>query len=277
MADAMSKRLFQEIAKYQVEKRDYTGTDLNAQSDLVRGAETIQQQLLGQHAQYKTMGKSAAGDEKFNTAQLGAALAKQGVIDLSILLVIGGGKLLDTLTGKVINENSLNTAQGDGFTNFKVLGQQDGKPVFGAQWEDSSDRGKIAQALSLAMMFIPGAQGFATALGSGLGASGTLATVLGRTLINTGIGAIGGASGSDLLRGAAGSVLGAGAGQLAGAAGLGDLASRAVSGGVTGAIRGGDLQSALTGAVGAGAGGVNPALGTLLRVILSQRRTPGRG
>ena len=178
-------------------------------------------------------------------------LGELGVTSLSDLKW-KGDKLYNSKTGKQIDldkGNRLTYAAGgggDGFVNYRVGADKNGNPVLYPQWEESSDKGKIAAIASIAANFIPGV--------GPLAAAG----------IQAGIAAAGGAG----LKGA----LLAGAGSLAGnvlAPGLsnavgvnpssvaGGAIKRAVKGAVSGGVNAGGkgaLVGALTGAAGGAAG-----------------------
>ena len=122
-------------------------------------------------------------------------------------------------------------------------------------------------ALSLAMMAIPGAQGLAASLGSGLGASGALASGIGNALIGTGIGAIGGASGKDLLKNALISMAVPTASKGLTAAGLSSGIASAATGGLASALRGGSAKDILLSGVAGGVAPTNPNIAKLINVF----------
>lgn len=173
------------------------------------------------------------------------------------------------------------SAEGKGNVGF-VVAERNGKPVIVPVGGSSSDRGEILQVGSmLANVVLPGI-GAAGALGSALGLSGTAATAVGQGLISSGIAAVGGASGGDILKAGLGGAAGAGIGGLANAAGLGPALSGAAGNLAGGLISGQDPRKALLGALIGGAssaagGAVAPGnqFGQTLVKLLLQRALTG--
>lgn len=248
----------------EVKNRSFDPQTLSAQGEFVQNAEGMQHQLLSQGGMMKT----PAGTKSDNAAMLAALLARQGVTDVGNVRRTAPGQFVDAATGNTFNARQLESAEGDGYTKFRVGGTAaDGGVAFVPKWESSSDRGKVAQALSLAMMFVPGAQGLASSLGGAFGATGATASAIGNAAINAGIGAIGGAKGSDLLKGAVTSAIAPMASGALTNAGLNPILARALTGVGVGALKGQSGSDLLFSGLSGAAGAVDPRLQALVKVL----------
>lgn len=114
--------------------------------------------------------------------------------------------------------------------------------------------------LGVGLMFVPGAQGVAAAIGSSLGASAAVAPIVGNAIIQ---GTLAEAQGGDFLKGAALSTLGSviaptissGVSNAIGGGTVSNIASKALTSGIVSKAGGGDFkQGALTGGVIGGIG-----------------------
>jgi hypothetical protein len=161
------------------------------------------------------------------------------------------------------------SAEGEGLTDYRIAADAKGRPVFYPQWKSTTDKGKIAQGLGLALSVL--APGAGNALGSAMGLSGTAATAVGSGIISGGLAAVGGAKGDDLLKAALG---GAAAPAMSLVPGfksmpipLQKVVAGAVKGGITGGSKGAQV-GAITGAIPGATG--NRVADTLLKAIIGQ-------
>jgi len=125
---------------------------------------------------------------------------------------------------------------------------------------------KAAPAIAIAMMFIPGMQGFAAGIGSAIGFTGTAATVVGSAVVQGTIGGItsyanGGKFGKGFARGAVSGAVGAGVGAYGQAAGWSKATTATASGAVKGGIQTGSVRGAVAGAAGGYMGAEYPTIG----------------
>ena len=120
--------------------------------------------------------------------------------------------------------------------------------------------------LGVGLMFVPGAQGVAAAIGSSLGASAAVAPIVGNAIIQ---GTLAEAQGGDFLKGAALSTLGSviaptissGVSNAIGGGTVSNIASKALTSGIVSKAGGGDFaQGALTGGIIGGIGEYQQAL-----------------
>lgn len=214
-----------------------------------------------------------AKNSLFHREQIVANLNRYGVSDLADLgsTTDANGKTVfyNRLTGQQLDERIGYSAEGEGFTNYKLVPVAGGGAVPVAMWEDSSDNAQIAQGLALAAMVVAPWALPAIGAAAGLGAVGAGALYGGATGALTA-----GLTGGDVLKsgltgavaGGIGGGIGTGSGQFNVAGSLGDYgaaATRAINSGAQGALRGGlsagvnggsIAQGALTGAVAGSAG-----------------------
>lgn len=213
-----------------------------------------------------------AKDANWHTLRLAQSLADAGVGSIKDLRQ-KNGKWVDK-NGKVVFSGDVvgASAQGDGWTDYKVTPDAQGRPVFYGSWESSSDKGKIAAGLGLVLNLV--APGAGTALGNAVGLTGGVATAVGGGIIQGGLAAAGGASGEGILR----SALSAGAAPILSAvpgfSALPALTKKVIAGAASGAIKSDSSKGALLGAVtGSVPGNMtgNATIDRLLKAILSNQ------
>jgi hypothetical protein len=216
------------------------------------------------------------GDSKSHIVNAAFALQEMGVKDIKSLRK-EGDKWYQTVGGKK-QEVKFNgdevaaSAEGDGFTRYKVQADAQGRPIFYSTWESSTDKGKIAAGLGLMLNFV--APGAGTALGNAVGLTGGVATAVGSGVIQGGLAAAGGANGEGILR----SALSAGAAPalaaVPGFSALPALTKKILAGAASGAIKSDSSKGALLGAVtGSIPGNMtgNGAIDRLLKAIISNQ------
>lgn len=199
-----------------------------------------------------------------NTEKVAKHLMRYGVTSLSDLRQQGDA-VVNTRTGMVIPMRAFGgSSAGDGFTQFDLATDANGRVTPVTRWEDSSDKGAVMGALSVLSM-VPGIMGPIMQGLNGLipsGVSSTLGTVGTKALGGAIMGGAGSAlTGGNILRGALAGGIGGGAGALAPDVasyfGISPAAAKglttALSSGVGAALKGGGnpLETAILGGLGA--------------------------
>ncbi len=239
--------------------------DALAKALAIRDASKVYQQL----GQYQDKGLNFANkglSSEQNRETIAARLAEYGIDDLSKIGAFtaadGSTKFYNRETGKELPKRVGYTTWGEGMQNYNLVQLPNGTVIPTADWEDTSDNAKIAQAAAIAAALAAPLALPALGAATGLGAAASGA------LYGAGTGAIGsGLAGGDIGKGAlTGAVAGGIGGGLAGYNPAGSMgitspvANSAIRGGLTSAVgagmNGGNvLNAALTGAAAGGVGG----------------------
>lgn len=251
-------------------------TQAQQQAQAKRDASQVYQQLGGLE-KYGLSYSNKALDSEANRETIAQRLGEYGISniqDLGSTQVDGKPVFYNRTTGQALPGELGYTSYGNGFTKYKMQAMPDGSAVPVPVWEDSSDNGKIAQAVAIAAMVaapwaLP-ALGAATGLGAASagalygGASGALTSGIGGGNILKG-----GLTGA--LAGGIGGSIGGGTGQFDVSGGMGGAAGKAINSAASGALTGG-LRSGLQGQnilEGAALGGVSGGLGSYANSALS--------
>lgn len=241
-----------------------------------RDASQVYQQL----AQLEGSGlnfNNKALDSSANRETIAQRLSEYGIDNLQALgstTIDGRPVFYNKNTGQALPGELGYTSYGNGFTRYKMQALPDGSAIPIPAWEDSSDNGKIAQAVAIAAMVAAPWALPALGAATGLGAAGAGALYGGATgALTSGIGGgnilKGGLTGA--LAGGIGGGIGAGSGQFDVSQGMGGMAGKAINSAASGALTGGlksgmSGQNALQGALMGGAmGGLGSYTNSLLQ------------
>lgn len=252
----------------------YTQAQQTAQAK--RDANQAYQQL-GALEQYGLSYKNKALSSEANRETIAQRLGEYGVSnlqDLGSTQVDGKPVFYNRATGQALPGELGYTSYGNGFTRYKMQALPDGSAVPVPEWEDSSDNGKIAQAVAIAAMVAAPWALPALGAATGLGAAASGALYGGATgALTSGIGGgnvlKGGLTGA--LAGGVGGAFGTGSGQFDVSQGLGGAAGKAINSAASGALTGG-MRAGLSGQnilEGATIGGVTGGLGSYANSQLS--------
>ena len=252
----------------------YTQAQQAAQAK--RDANQAYQQLGALEKYGLTYGNKALGSEA-NRETIAQRLSEYGINnlqDLGSTQVDGKPVFYNRTTGQALPGELGYTSYGDGFTRYKMQALPDGSAVPVPEWEDSSDNGKIAQAVAIAAMVAAPWALPALGAATGLGAAASGALYGGATgALTSGIGGgnilKGGLTGA--LAGGIGGSFGAGSGQFDVSQGMGGAAGKAINSAASGALTGG-MRAGLSGQnilEGATVGGVSGGLGSYANSQLS--------
>lgn len=251
-------------------------TQAQQQAQAKRDASQAYQQLGALEQYGLSFGNKALGSEA-NRETIAQRLGEYGVSnlqDLGSTQVDGKPVFYNRATGQALPGELGYTSYGEGFTRYKMQALPDGSAVPVPEWEDSSDNGKIAQAVAIAAMVAAPWALPALGAATGLGAAASGALYGGATgALTSGIGGgnilKGGLTGA--LAGGIGGSFGAGPGQFDVSQGLGGAAGKALNSAASGALTGG-MRAGLSGQnilEGATVGGVSGGLGSYANSQLS--------
>ena len=252
---------------------EYTSALQAAQAK--RDASQLYQQLGSLEAKGLNFNNKAL-DSAANRETIAARLGEYGIDDLQALgstTVDGKPVFYNRNTGQALPGELGYTSYGNGFTRYKMQALPNGGAIPVPAWEDSSDNGKIAQAVAIAAMVAAPWALPALGAATGLGAAGAGALYGGATgALTSGIGGgnilKGGLTGA--LAGGIGGGIGAGSGQFDVSQGMGGMAGKAINSAASGALTGG-LKSGLSGQnalQGALMGGAMGGLGSYTNSLL---------
>lgn len=191
-------------------------------------------------------------DSAANRETIAQRLSEYGIDNLQALgstMVNGKPVFYNRNTGEALPEELGYTSYGNGFTRYKMQALPDGSAIPIPNWEDSSDNGKIAQAVAIAAMVAAPWALPALGAATGLGAVGSGALYGGATgALTSGIGGgsvlKGGLTGA--LAGGVGGAIGGGIGQFDISQGVGGMTGKAINSAASGALTGG-LKGAMSG------------------------------
>lgn len=234
-------------------------------------------QQLGALEKYGLTYKNKALSSEANRETIAQRLSEYGISnlqDLGSTQVDGKPVFYNRNTGQALPGELGYTSYGNGFTRYKMQALPNGGAIPVPAWEDSSDKGKIAQGLSIAAMLAAPWALPALGAATGLGAAASGALYGGATgALTSGIGGgnilKGGLTGA--LAGGIGGSFGAGSGQFDVSQGLGGAAGKAINSAASGALTGG-MKAGLSGQnilEGATMGGVAGGLGSYANSQLS--------
>lgn len=241
-----------------------------------RDASQLYQQLGSLEAKGLNFNNKAL-DSAANRETIAARLGEYGIDDLQALgstMVNGKPVFYNRNTGQALPGELGYTSYGSGFTRYKMQALPNGGAIPVPAWEDSSDKGKIAQGLSIAAMLaapwaLPalGAAAGIGSMGAGAlygGATGALSSgIVGGNVLKGGL--------AGALAGGIGGAIGGGTGQFDVSQGVGGMAGKAINSAASGALTGGlksgmSGQNALQGALMGGAmGGLGSYTNSLLQ------------
>ena len=241
--------------------------------------------------------KNPQGGSEAQRDNIVRELSRWGITDLGQVgtTTDASGKTIvyNRMTGQQLPELIGSGSKGEGFTEYKWMPLPGGGAIPVSKWEESSDRGKIAQALSIgAGLLMPAVMPALTGALGGLSALGSMAPAIGAgALYGAGASALpaaitGGNMGKSLLGGALGGAIGSGVQAFNPAAQLGvsnAAAQRALNQAISGGLRGATGAAisgkpigaeAFTGAIAGGVGGAlaNPSGGILSSLAADQAR-----
>lgn len=251
-------------------------TQAQQQAQAKRDANQAYQQL-GALEQYGLSYNNKALDSEANRETIAQRLGEYGISnlqDLGSTQVDGKPVFYNRTTGQALPGELGYTSYGNGFTKYKMQALPDGSAVPVPVWEDSSDNGKIAQAVAIAAMVAAPWALPALGAATGLGAAASGALYGGATgALTSGIGGgnvlKGGLTGA--LAGGIGGAFGTGSGQFDVSQGIGGAAGKAINSAASGALTGG-MRAGLSGQnilEGATVGGVSGGLGSYANSQLS--------
>lgn len=256
-------------------EKDPRYTSALQQAQAQRDASQVYQQLGSLESRGLNFNNKAL-DSAANRETIAARLAEYGIDNLQSLgstTIDGKPVFYNKSTGQALPGELGYTSYGNGFTRYKMQALPDGSAIPIPAWEDSSDNGKIAQAVAIAAMVAAPWALPALGAATGLGAAGAGALYGGATgALTSGIGGgnilKGGLTGA--LAGGIGGGIGAGSGQFDVSQGMGGMAGKAINSAASGALTGG-LKSGLSGQnalQGALMGGAMGGLGSYTNSLL---------
>lgn len=250
-------------------------TQAQQQAQAKRDANQAYQQL-GALEQYGLSYKNKALSSEANRETIAQRLSEYGISnlqDLGSTQVDGKPVFYSRATGQALPGELGYTSYGNGFTRYKMQALPNGGAIPIPAWEDSSDKGKIAQGLSIAAMLAAPWALPALGAAAGIGSMGAGALYGGATgALTSGIGGgnvlKGGLTGA--LAGGIGGAIGGGAGQFDVSQGIGGMTGKAINSAASGALTGG-LKSGMSGQnvlQGALMGGAMGGLGSYANSLL---------
>ncbi len=250
-------------------------TQAQQQTQAKRDANQAYQQL-GALEQYGLSYKNKALSSEANRETIAQRLSEYGISnlqDLGSTQVDGKPVFYNRATGQALPGELGYTSYGNGFTRYKMQALPNGGAIPIPAWEDSSDKGKIAQGLSIAAMLAAPWALPALGAAAGIGSMGAGALYGGATgALTSGIGGgnvlKGGLTGA--LAGGIGGAIGGGAGQFDVSQGIGGMTGKAINSAASGALTGG-LKSGMSGQnvlQGALMGGAMGGLGSYANSLL---------
>ena len=257
-------------------EKDPRYTSALQQAQAQRDASQVYQQLGSLESKGLNFSNKAL-DSAANRETIAARLGEYGIDDLQALgsmMVDGKPVFYNKNTGQALPGELGYTSYGNGFTRYKMQALPNGGAIPVPAWEDSSDKGKIAQGLSIAAMLaapwaLPalGAAAGIGSMGAGAlygGATGALSSgIAGGNVLKGGL--------TGALAGGIGGAIGGGAGQFDVSQGVGGMTGKAINSAASGALTGGlksgmSGQNALQGALMGGAmGGLGSYTNSLLQ------------
>lgn len=267
-----------DYAAIEAQQRETASAYTQAQQQAQAKRDTNQAyQQLGALEQYGLSYKNKALSSEANRETIAQRLSEYGISnlqDLGSTQVDGKPMFYNRTTGQALPGELGYTSYGNGFTKYKMQALPDGSAVPVPEWEDSSDNGKIAQAVAIAAMVAAPWALPALGAATGLGAAASGALYGGATgALTSGIGGDnilkGGLTGA--LAGGIGAGFGTGSGQFDVSQGMGGVAGKALNSAASGALTGG-MKAGLSGQnilEGATMGGVAGGLGSYANSQLS--------
>lgn len=272
---AVSQMAQEEQLRWLNGEKDPRYTSALQQAQAQRDASQVYQQLGSLESRGLNFNNKAL-DSAANRETIAARLAEYGIDNLQSLgstTIDGKPVFYNKSTGQALPGELGYTSYGNGFTRYKMQALPDGSAIPIPAWEDSSDNGKIAQAVAIAAMVAAPWALPALGAATGLGAAGAGALYGGATgALTSGIGGgnilKGGLTGA--LAGGIGGGIGAGSGQFDVSQGMGGMAGKAINSAASGALTGG-LKSGLSGQnalQGALMGGAMGGLGSYTNSLL---------